>query len=330
MMPIVLEVITKGAALRVLVTTITYPLVAILADGEMCALIWMFMIALWILSHHDGPRMMPPEQGKYIPKKQRFEKCSWIMSNIPISWKTSIGMAMVKMQGNAQRSEAPSRRSRKAHYQEYSPARSRWKNREQNRGLAMSLKLVTITCYATAVMAKYISFDSDSKQIANCSSRCLTNSRSNFLPGTVKRCNVAVLGVGGRVRCKIKGTIIEDDDGRAHDIVIPDTPLCSVLPHRLLSPQHWAQEVKRNSHIPLIGKARPSCSTKADETTLRWGQGSVTSAGLFVGDCGAPVAKKQWMSGSIDSTDAANTEYFMYPGLVIIIATLLLPPRRVR
>jgi hypothetical protein len=224
---------------------------------------------------------MPPEQGKYIPKRLRFEKCSWIMSNIPISWKTSIGMAMVKMQGNAQRSGAPSRRSRKAHYQEHSPARSRWKNREQNRGLAMGLKLVTITCYATAVMAKHTSFDSSSKQIAidNCSSRCLTNSRSDFLPGTVKRCNVAVLGVGGGVMCKIKGTVswkIEDDDGRAHDIVIPDTPLCSVLPHRLLSPQHWAQEVERNSRIPLIGKARPSCSTNADETTLRWGRGRFT------------------------------------------------------
>jgi hypothetical protein len=132
-----------------------------------------------------------------------------------------------------------------------------------------------------ASVSRATAFDSDSKEIAidNCSSRCLTNSRNDFLPGTVRKCNVAVLGVGGRVRCSIKGTIswtIEDDLGRAHDIVIPDTPLCSSLPHRLLSPQHWAQETESRSKVPFMAKMRPSCSTNADATTLLWGRGKFT------------------------------------------------------
>jgi hypothetical protein len=39
------------------------------------------------------------------------------------------------------------------------------------------------------------------------------------MPGTVSGCNVAILGVGGQVKCKVKGTVcwtIEDDQGRAH------------------------------------------------------------------------------------------------------------------
>jgi hypothetical protein len=95
MMPIVIEIITKGAALRVLFAAITYLLGAILADGEMCALTWIPMITWWILSCHDGPRTMPPKQDEYIPKKRRFEKCNWIMSNIPISWRTSINTAVM-------------------------------------------------------------------------------------------------------------------------------------------------------------------------------------------------------------------------------------------
>jgi hypothetical protein len=89
----------------------------------------------------------------------------------------------------------------------------------------------------------------DSKQIAinNCISRCLTKLRSDFHPGTSKGCNIGVIGIRGRVKCKVKGMVswtIEDDQGRYHDIIIPNTPLCPTLPHRLLLPQHWAQETE--------------------------------------------------------------------------------------
>jgi hypothetical protein len=128
-------------------------------------------------------------------------------------------------------------------YQRRSVSKVKAKSVSRNRAGAMAMKLVTLSCMVVSTLGDHTRFDSDSKPIAidNCLSRCLTNSRSVFMPGTVNGCNVAILGVGGRVKCKVKGTVcrtIEDDQGRAHNIMIPDTPLCTALPHRLLSPQH--------------------------------------------------------------------------------------------
>jgi hypothetical protein len=124
-----------------------------------------------------------------------------------------------------------------------------------SRRLARSLKLVSITCLAASAFEGTTAFDSDSKQVAidNCSSRSLTTSRKDFVPGTIRKCNVAVSGVGGQIKCKIKGTVcwtFEDDQERPPDFLLPNTPMCEALPHRLLSPQHWAQEVKKGSGYP--------------------------------------------------------------------------------
>jgi hypothetical protein len=115
------------------------------------------------------------------------------------------------------------------------------------------MKLVTISCFAASVLGEQTRFDSDSKPIAidNCSSQCLTNSRSDFMPGTTTRCNVAILGVGGQVKCNVKGTVswtIEDNQGRAHNIIILDTPMCPGLPDRLfphiIGRKRWRDSVK--------------------------------------------------------------------------------------
>jgi hypothetical protein len=126
-----------------------------------------------------------------------------------------------------------------------------------NRRMARGMRLVSITCMAASGIADTMAFDSDSKQVAieNCSSRSLTTSRRDFVPGTIQKCNVAVSGLGGQIKCKIKGTVcwtFDDDQGRPHDFLLPTTPMCEALPHRLLSPQHWAQEVERGDQAPLI------------------------------------------------------------------------------
>jgi hypothetical protein len=52
------------------------------------------------------------------------------------------------------------------------------------------------------------------------------NSRRDFIPGTIKKCNIAVMGIGGKLKCKIKGTASwTADQGCSHDIIIPDTPM---------------------------------------------------------------------------------------------------------
>jgi hypothetical protein len=85
--------------------------------------------------------------------------------------------------------------------------------------------------------------------------------------------------VSGQIKCKIKGTVcwtFEDDQGRPHDFLLPNTSMCEALPHRLLSPQHWAQEVEKGVRLPLLGAQRPGCTTNADSTVLTWGKGKFT------------------------------------------------------
>jgi hypothetical protein len=69
---------------------------------------------------------------------------------------------------------------------------------------------------------------------------------------------------------QVKGTVswmVEDDQGRSHGIIIPDVPMSTKLPHKLLLPQYWAQETKKISRISLLGSWRPSCNTNASK---RW------------------------------------------------------------
>jgi hypothetical protein len=74
---------------------------------------------------------------------------------------------------------------------------------------------------------------------------------------------------------------IEDNQGRLHDVLIPDTPMCAMLPNSLFSPQHWAQEIEKKSQSPILGSWRPHCTTNADTTMLTWGRGKFTkTAGL--------------------------------------------------
>jgi hypothetical protein len=138
-----------------------------------------------------------------------------------------------------------------------SPGAKHKKGTRYNKKMAKGMRLLMVTCMSAASFQGTTAFDSDSKQIAidNCSSRCLTISRRDFLWGTLRKCNVRVAKVGGAIQCNVKGTVswtVEDDQGRTHNLIIPGTPICEALPHRLLSPQHWAQETEKGSQIPFL------------------------------------------------------------------------------
>jgi hypothetical protein len=82
--------------------------------------------------------------------------------------------------------------------------------------------------------------------------------------------------VGGTIKCEVKGTVswtVEDDQGRAHDLVIPDTPMCEALPRRLFSLQHWAQGAEKVSRTLYHRGERPTCTTNAVATILTRGRG---------------------------------------------------------
>jgi hypothetical protein len=62
-----------------------------------------------------------------------------------------------------------------------------------------------------------------------------------------------VKGIEGGLAIKGKGTFkfnIEDDHGKVHHIKIPNSAYVPGLKYCLLSPQHWAQEVKDKFPLP--------------------------------------------------------------------------------
>jgi hypothetical protein len=110
----------------------------------------------------------------------------------------------------------------------------------------LALSFVMVSCQASTYKASSDHrYDSDSFLIAidNCSSRCITNSMADFVEAPIP-VRVKVNGIGGSVVATHKGTVrwsIEDDTGRKHTWLIPDTYFNESTPYRLLSPQHWAQ-----------------------------------------------------------------------------------------
>jgi hypothetical protein len=249
-LPIVIEIVTRGVVCRCTIEGGTYILWSILADGEMSALAWLPCIIAAILLGAIKPASLPPERREYITKRQRQsteESGGWFWKNIP-TWMSKSDSHQLNAVGARKVLSFP--------YDKYSRKKSRESGRRINRKMAISMRLVTVTCMMASSIGRSAAFHSDSKPIAidNCSSRCLTNSGQDFLPGIVRRCNVSVSGVGGLIKCKTKGTVswtIEDDQGWSHDVLIPDTPMCTMLPNRLFSPQHWAQEIKIRVGYPF-------------------------------------------------------------------------------
>ena len=110
--------------------------------------------------------------------------------------------------------------------------------------------------------------DSDSYLIAidNCSSRCMTNSLSDFITPP-KRTNIKVRGIWGSVTASHVGTAlwkVEDDHSKVHAWLIPNTVCNPQIPFRLLSPQHWAQEHE------VSGSRTLGSSSFSDAVELFW------------------------------------------------------------
>ena len=99
-----------------------------------------------------------------------------------------------------------------------------------------------------------VRFDSDSYPIGvDChASRCMANSPHLFEDLKLIKMG-AVEGIKQGLEIKGVGTFkfkIEDDDGRTHEIKIPNTLYLPELKRCLLSPQHWAQEAGDNHPMP--------------------------------------------------------------------------------
>eukprot|EP00978_Attheya_sp_CCMP212_P046714 scaffold407103_cov35-Attheya_sp.AAC.1 len=92
--------------------------------------------------------------------------------------------------------------------------------------------------------------DSDSFVIAidNCCTTSVTNNLKDFVTPPKNR-NTSVAGMRGIIVATKRGTIrwkIEDDDGKVHTINLKNALYAPSAPFRLLSPQHWSQQVDNN------------------------------------------------------------------------------------
>jgi hypothetical protein len=106
--------------------------------------------------------------------------------------------------------------------------------------------------------------------IDNGASRSITNDLGDFV-GNSKPINIQIIGANATSNATLIGTVkwcIEDDDGVKHDISIPNTVYSAGTSNKLLSPQHWAQEVK-DKHPNKNGTC---CATLEDRVILFWNQ----------------------------------------------------------
>jgi hypothetical protein len=119
-------------------------------------------------------------------------------------------------------------------------------------------------------------YDSDAKVILvdNCCTASITNDIKDFvtLPRPTK---TNVEGYNGMTEATKVGTIkwdVEDDAGRTHTIILPNSYYAPTGKYKLLCLQHWAQVA--NDHFP-----KPNgtwCATYSNCIVLHWAQGKYT------------------------------------------------------
>jgi hypothetical protein len=117
--------------------------------------------------------------------------------------------------------------------------------------------ITTQKSYQDDLVGKNLDFGKDSFQIKthNCASRTMSFQNPDFVPGSLMKVrDKGVRGFGNTImKITHVGTIkwkIYDDDGMIHDIIIPNSHYVSMGKSRLLSPQHWSQQLHNNHPTP--------------------------------------------------------------------------------
>lgn len=134
------------------------------------------------------------------------------------------------------------------------------------------IPLVCMTNVMKQETIKRSHFDTDSYiiRVDNCATRSISPSIDDFIDPPLP-INKRIKGLNGTIGGLMVGTIkwnIEDDDGKIHPVILPNSLYIPDATSRLLSPQHWAQVAKDN-------KPKPNgtwCATYADRIVLFWNQ----------------------------------------------------------
>jgi hypothetical protein len=133
---------------------------------------------------------------------------------------------------------------------------------DSNHGQAMAMA-TSSTC------PHRVHFDTDSYDILvdNCCSKSITNCLGDFITPP-RSSRMMIKGFNGATATTKVGTVqwkLQDDTGKVHTIILPETYYSDSVETRLLSPQHWAQVARQ-------GKGT-KCTTYYDCIVLSWGKG---------------------------------------------------------
>ena len=145
------------------------------------------------------------------------------------------------------------------------------RNRSYN---SLIVKLLAFTASAGPLLTPQTDhrYDSDSflLRVDNCATSSFTNNLNDVV-GPLTSVPLRIEGFGGKVsgvsKCTIRWTL-EDDLGKVHVILLPNSYYCPQAPCRLLSPQHWSQTSN--------DKRGTWCATYGDAVVLHWDQGRFT------------------------------------------------------
>jgi hypothetical protein len=222
--------------------------------------------------------LAPRHEDVYIPKNQRSSHlralCD-IFFAILKSWMKRVMKKIERTVGSLK-----TRRRKRLNYFDIAYRRPKFKS---IRHIEIPLLVFTamqeaseLSAFDSNKGARRINFDTDSSplKVDNCATRSLSPFSDDFISSLTPIPN-RIRGIGGTSGDLMLGTIkwkIEDDDGIAHTIIIPNSIYAPHAPSRLLSPQHWAQEAKDNKPM----KDGTWCGTYHDRITLQWKQRQYT------------------------------------------------------
>ena len=147
------------------------------------------------------------------------------------------------------------------------------RNRRLRINRARQLAIHTTIVHQTTInnRERTTRFDSDSGEIGvdNRCSACISHVAEDF-EGQLIDCNRSIKGFGGTTITDVKmGTLSwkwEDDEGKIHKFIIPNSYYVPKGGIRLLSPQHWAQSQGKD-------RTRMGETTNGIGTTIYWDDG---------------------------------------------------------
>ena len=134
--------------------------------------------------------------------------------------------------------------------------------------------MTLISMSSTTLFHHSVPTDTDSEAIGidNRATACISHKIDDFI-GEIHDSNRVIIGYNGSRTSNIKiGTLRwnwTDDTGLSHSHIIPNSFYSPSGGVRLLSPQHWAQEISKNRKTPNP----PSCVTTSQHVKLIWGDG---------------------------------------------------------